>query len=206
VTWPQVAACAGAAGSISASSASSAAAIPAGDQPRSSRQPILSSGARPIMGRLAAPSWCLPVCAPRASRACEERMRPGPSSRPTASATPNQATRPIATYHHTFISAFPPGGRHVTCPALTVRLWPIARRLCRPVKAEALGPLRPRLMPRPVPHRPAALHAGSTPPCHQQGPAFRPGPAVFCSGVRDRPRLPEIVIELPACLCHRPSL
>jgi hypothetical protein len=98
------------------------------------------------------------MCASRASRAREERLKPGPSHSPTASEIPSQATRPIGTHHHALMSAFTQRARHITYWMLTVRLRSIARRHYRPVKAErpAHGHPCPRLVPRPVPDRAAA--------------------------------------------------
>ena len=43
-------------------------------------------------------------CVSKASRACEERLKPRASNSPAASEAPNQAMRPIAT-HQAFMSA-----------------------------------------------------------------------------------------------------
>ena len=62
------------------------------------------SRGRPSWGAVA-PGYSLPACPPRASRASEHDRRTGPSHSPTASETPHQAARPIATHHHAFMSA-----------------------------------------------------------------------------------------------------
>ena len=80
------------------------------------------------------------ACASRASRACEECLKNGPSNSPTTRERTNQAARPIATHHHAFSPASPPGGRHTKAGHLLSVYGHIARRICHAVNRR--GPCR----------------------------------------------------------------
>src|SRR5215472_813441 len=80
------------------------------------------------------------ACDSRVSRSCEERLRTGANQSPTtASATANQAARPISTHHHAFMPTSP-CGQHPQHQVIRTRPPPLAKP--SPVPERGLGPER----------------------------------------------------------------